>query len=188
MKRIAVFASGNGSNAENLINYFRQNDLADVSLILTDNAKAKVISRAEKLFVPHVVFTDEQLKNGFVLERLKKSKIDFIVLAGFLKMVPNDIIEAFPDKIVNIHPALLPDFGGKGMYGMKVHQAVIDAKKDETGITIHYVNTKYDDGDIIFQTTTDVYPDDTAEDVAEKVHELEQEYFPQIIEELIEEL
>ncbi|MDD4820393.1 MAG: phosphoribosylglycinamide formyltransferase [Flavobacteriales bacterium] len=188
MKRIAVFASGNGSNAENLINYFRENDLADVSLVLTDNPKAKVISRAEKLFVPHVVITPQELSNGSVLERLKKNKIDFVVLAGFLRMVPKNIVEAFKDRIINIHPALLPSYGGKGMYGINVHKAVVDAGENETGITIHYVNENYDDGDIIFQTTTDVYPDDTPEDVAEKVHALEKQYLPQITEELLEEL
>lgn len=188
MKRIAVFASGSGSNAENFINYFRQSDAADISLILSDNKSAKVLQRAEKYGVPHVVFTKEELAGGKVLEKLKRSKIDFIVLAGFLRLVPADIINTYQGRIVNIHPALLPSYGGKGMYGMNVHKAVVEAGEEESGITIHYVNEHYDQGDIIFQARTEVYPDDTPEDVAEKVHALEYQYYPQIVDQLICEL
>ena len=148
MKRIAVFASGSGSNAENFINYFRQNDAADISLVLSDNKSAKVLQRAEKHGVPHAVFTKEELACGKVLEKLKRNKIDFIVLAGFLRLVPADIINSYQGRIVNIHPALLPSYGGKGMYGMNVHKAVVEAGEEESGITIHYVNEHYDQGDI----------------------------------------
>ena len=188
MKRIAVFASGSGSNAENFINYFRQNDAADISLVLSDNKSAKVLQRAEKHGVPHAVFTKEELACGKVLEKLKRNKIDFIVLAGFLRLVPADIINSYQGRIVNIHPALLPSYGGNGMYGMNVHKAVVEAGEEESGITIHYVNEHYDQGDIIFQAHTEIYPDDTPEDVAEKVHALEYQYYPQIVDQLICEL
>lgn len=185
MKRIAVFASGSGTNAENLINYFRQNDGADISLILTDNPKARVLERAAKYSVPTVTFSREELREGKVLDKLVKNKIDFIVLAGFLSLVPRGITEHYQGRIVNIHPALLPAYGGKGMYGMKVHQAVIDAGEEESGITIHYVNENYDDGDIVFQARTEVFGDDTPEDLAERVHALEYKYYPQVVDDLV---
>ncbi len=185
MKRIAVFASGSGTNAENLINYFRQNDGADVSLVLTDNPKARVLERAAKYSVPTVVFSREELREGKVLDKLVKNKIDFIVLAGFLSLVPRGITEHYQERIVNIHPALLPAYGGKGMYGMKVHQAVIDAGEQESGITIHYVNENYDDGDIVFQARTEVFGDDAPEDLAERVHALEYKYYPQVVDDLV---
>lgn len=185
MKRIAVFASGSGTNAENLINYFRQNDGADVSLVLSDNPKARVLERAAKYSVPASAFSREELREGKVLDKLVKNKIDFIVLAGFLSLVPGNIVERYQGRIVNIHPALLPAFGGKGMYGMKVHRAVIDAGEEESGITIHYVNENYDDGDIVFQARTEVYEDDTPEDLAERVHALEYKYYPQIVDDLV---
>lgn len=188
MKRIAVFASGSGSNAENLVKYFADSDLASVSLILSNNPNAKVLDRAKRLGVPSFIFTNKELGSGKVLEKLKGNKIDFIVLAGFLRKVPEGIIENYPDRIVNIHPALLPDYGGKGMYGMRVHEAVVDNEEEETGITIHYVNAEYDEGDIIFQYAVDVDPEDSPADVAAKVHELEYDHFPAIVEELLMDL
>ena len=185
MKRIAVFASGSGSNAENLINYFNDSELADISVIFCNRKEAGVRQRAERHSVPFIYFTPDQLKDGTVLGKLKQYRIDFIVLAGFLLKIPKDLIEAYPDRIVNIHPALLPDYGGKGMYGMRVHEAVVEAGEQETGITIHYVNENYDQGEIIFQATVEVYEDDSPEDVAEKVHELEYKYYPQVVEDLI---
>ena len=185
MKRIAIFASGSGSNAENLINFFKESEIGDVALVLSNKKDAKVLSRAQKHGVPTVVFTPAELKEGKVLERLLRSKIDFIVLAGFLLKIPEEMIEKYPDAIVNIHPALLPKYGGKGMYGMHVHDAVVQAGEEESGITIHYVNENYDQGDIIFQARCEVFPDDTPEDVAEKVHALEYKYFPQVVEDIL---
>ena len=185
MKRIAVFASGSGTNAENLIQYFRQNDGADVSLILTDNPQARVLERAAKYSAPAFAFTREDFRNGRVLDKLRKNKIDFIVLAGFLSLVPASLVEPYRERIVNIHPALLPAYGGKGMYGMNVHRAVIESGEEESGITIHYVNENYDDGDIIFQARTEVYPDDTPEELAERIHALEYKYYPQVVDDLV---
>ena len=185
MKRIAVFASGSGTNAENFINYFHQSDSADIALILSDNPRARVLERAAKYSVPTVVFSREDLHSGKVLDKLEKNKIDFIVLAGFLRLVPAEITRRYEKRIVNIHPALLPAYGGKGMYGMNVHRAVIEAGEQESGITIHYVNEQYDSGDIIFQARTEVLEDDTPEELAERVHALEYKYYPQVVDELV---
>lgn len=182
MTRIAIFASGSGSNAEEITKYFRNTDFAEVALILTNNPEAYVLQRAEKLGVPAVTFTGKELREtDIVLNVLKEYDIDFIVLAGFLLLVPQNLIEAFPDRIVNIHPALLPRYGGKGMYGDRVHQAVCDAGEKESGITIHYVNPLYDEGQIIFQATCPVNEEDTPETVARKVHALEYQHYPQVI-------
>jgi phosphoribosylglycinamide formyltransferase-1 len=185
MNKIAIFASGSGSNAENIINHFEQGNVAKVVLVLSENEKAFVFERALKLNVPSLLFTLEELKNGKVLSILKHYQIDYIILAGFLKLFPASIIEEFPHKIVNIHPALLPKFGGKGMYGSKVHQAVIESHENESGITIHFVNQNYDDGNIIFQAKCPVLKDDSPESLAHRVHELEYKYFPGVIEQLI---
>ena len=186
MKKIAVFASGSGSNAQNLIEFFQKDPIASVVLVLSNNPNAYVLQRAKLLGVDSIVFDKAQLLDPLdVLRQLTNHKVDFIVLAGFLWKFPEHIIKKFEQKVVNIHPALLPNFGGKGMYGMHVHKAVVEAKVKETGITIHHVNAHYDEGAIIFQARCIVDEDDTAEDVAEKIHKLEMEHFPKVIRNLL---
>lgn len=186
MKKIAIFASGSGSNAENIANYFEGKNLVEISLILTNNPSAFVIERAKKMEIPCFVFSKTDFaETDFVLNELLKAGVDWIVLAGFLLKVPQNLLTAFEGRIVNIHPALLPKFGGKGMYGDRVHQAVVDSGETESGITVHYVNEHYDEGAIIFQAKCTVAPEDTADEVAAKVHALEYEYFPKAIEQLI---
>lgn len=185
MKKIAIFASGSGTNAENIVKYFANSETVKVELILSNSSKAYVLERAKKLQVKSCVFNKDDFRNGKVLEILKANKIDFVVLAGFLWLVPSEIIDAFPNKIVNIHPALLPKFGGKGMYGDNVHKAVITEKETESGITIHYVNEHYDEGNIIFQVKCQIDKNDTAEMLAQKIHELEYEHFPEIINKVV---
>lgn len=186
MKKIAVLVSGSGSNAENLVKYFRKGDLARVTVILSNKKDAFALERAHRLGVPSLYFDKNDFYNSpKILETLKEQEIDCIVLAGFLWLVPNDIIEYFSGRIVNIHPALLPKYGGKGMFGMKVHAAVVENGEHETGITIHYVNNNYDEGSIIFQAKADVLPSDSPEMVAEKVHALEYEHFPEVIEKVV---
>ena len=185
-KRIAVFASGNGSNAENLITYFDKSESGRVVLVLTNKADAGVIDRVEKMGILCKVFANDQWKTGeAILKALHEEDIDFIVLAGFLLRIPLNLLHAYPHHIVNIHPALLPKFGGKGMYGDRVHQAVIDAGETHTGITIHYIDEHYDEGSIIFQAECPVYPTDTSSDVAERVHQLEYRYYPDVVEKLL---
>lgn len=185
MKKIIIFASGSGSNAENIISYFSANKEVEFPCILSNKADAYVKVRAEKLGVPFKYFTKEEWKNGDILHFLKEENADLIVLAGFLLKVPEEIIKAFPNKIINIHPSLLPKHGGKGMYGMHVHEAVVADKDKESGISIHYVNENLDEGAIIFQAKAEVKPTDTPEDVAHNVHALEYEYFPKVIESLL---
>lgn len=185
MKKIVVFASGSGTNAENIIKYFQNSATASVVGVFSNNASAKVIDRAQKWHVPSHVFSKQQLNEGDVLQKLQSIQPDLIVLAGFLLKVPQNLIDAYPNKIINIHPALLPKFGGKGMYGMHIHQAVVANKEKETGITIHYVNENYDEGAIIFQTAVVLTSEDTVADVAVKIHELEQRHFPVIIESVL---
>lgn len=189
MKRIAIFASGSGTNAQRIIEHFK--DIADieVSIVLTNNSKAFVLERAAKLKVPSFVFDrDIFYKSNQVHDILREIGIDFIVLAGFLWLIPENILQSWPGRIVNIHPALLPKFGGKGMYGDRVHQAVIEAGEKETGISIHYVNEKYDEGEIIFQEKFEVLPGDTPETIAGRIHELEHKHFPIVIQELLSQL
>jgi len=189
MMKIAIFASGNGTNAERIASYFSKGELARVSLILTNNPEAGVLKRAEKLSVPTVVFSRKEFsKTKDIVNLLKANEIDLVVLAGFLWLVPSNILQAYPDKVVNIHPALLPKYGGKGMYGNHVHEAVIAAGDGQSGITIHFVNEKYDDGNIIFQSKVDVDQSDTADTLADKIHDLEYAHFPVVIEELIQKL
>ncbi|MFH4966645.1 phosphoribosylglycinamide formyltransferase [Gaetbulibacter sp. M240] len=188
MKRIVVFASGGGTNAENLIRYFNGKPNARVVQVLSNNPQAKVLDRAKALEVSAVSFNRVAFSNtDDVLNILKAIKPDLIVLAGFLWKIPENIIKTFPNKLVNIHPALLPKYGGKGMYGMHVHEAVVANKEKETGITIHYVNEHYDEGAVIFQAKCDVLPSDSADDVAAKIHELEMEHFPKVVEGLLKE-
>lgn len=195
-KNVAVLASGSGSNAENIIRFFRENkgDKGDKGfkgnedneeicfpVIVSNKEDAYVHERAKKLGISSYTFKKSDFESGKVLEFLKEQQIDFIILAGFLLKVPENLLRAYPDKIINIHPALLPKFGGKGMYGSHVHEAVVAAKEKESGITIHYVNENYDEGQIIFQAKCEVLPTDTPDDVAEKVHALEYEFFPEVI-------
>jgi len=183
---IAIFASGSGTNAENIFQYFKKQKGAEISLILTNKSDAFVIERAKRLNIPILIFNkDDFYKTRKVLDILLEKKIDLIVLAGFLWLIPNNIIKSFEKRIVNIHPALLPDFGGKGMYGDFVHKKVIETGQTESGITIHYVNEHYDDGDIIFQVKCKVEKDDTPESLAKKVHQLEYEHYPHIIEKIL---
>ncbi len=186
MKRIVIFASGSGSNAENLIRFFHDNSSASVIQVLTNNPRAKVIDRCNRLKVSCICFNRSAFfHTDDVLEILKSKKPDLIVLAGFLWKIPENIISEFPDKIINVHPALLPNYGGKGMYGMHVHRAVIENGETESGISIHYVNEHYDEGALIFQAKCEIDPSDTPETLVEKIHELEMIHFPQVVETLL---
>ncbi len=188
MKRIVIFASGSGSNAENLIEFFHNSDNASVIQVLTNNPHAKVLDRCKKLNVSALSFNRIAFsKSDDVLNILKATQPDLIVLAGFLWKFPEFILKSFHNKVINIHPALLPNYGGKGMYGMNVHSAVVNNKETETGITIHYVNENYDEGAIIFQAKCNVLPTDSAEDVADKIHLLEMEHFPKVTDKLLNE-
>lgn len=185
MKNIVLFASGSGTNAENIIKHFKKTGHGNVLAVFTNNQNAKVIERAKNNLVPTVIFSKEELKTDLFLQKLNDFHPDLIVLAGFLLQFPENIIKSYPNKIINIHPALLPKYGGKGMYGMNVHKAVLENKEKETGITIHYVNENYDEGKIIFQKSVSVQECKTPEEIAEKIHELEQKYFPLVIEKLL---
>ena len=184
MKKIALLASGSGSNAENIVRYFAGKEGWEFPIILSNKAEAYVHARAETLKIPSFTIPKAGFERGDALQLLQQYNIDCIVLAGFLLKVPANLLQAYPDKIINIHPALLPKYGGKGMYGMYVHEAVVAHRETETGVTIHYVNENYDEGRIIFQARCDVLPADTPEMVAAKVHALEYRYFPEIIEQL----
>lgn len=186
MKRIVIFASGSGTNAENLITFFKNSNKASVVQVLTNNPQAKVLERCKKLKVSALSFNKIAFtETDDVLNILKASNPDIIVLAGFLWKFPENILQAFPNKVINVHPALLPKYGGKGMYGMHVHEAVVANNETETGITIHYVNEYYDEGAIIFQAKCEVNSNDSAQDVAAKIHELEMAHFPRVVEQLI---
>ncbi len=186
MKRIVIFASGSGTNAENLIRFFHNSDNASVVQVLTNNPHAKVLDRAKSLKVSALSFNRMAFsKTNDVLHILKASQPDLIVLAGFLWKFPEFILDEFPNKVINVHPALLPKYGGKGMYGMNVHKAVVANNETETGITIHYVNENYDEGAIIFQAKCEVNSNDTPESVAAKIHELEMAHFPKVVEQLL---
>ena len=182
MKRIAILASGSGTNAENIIKYFSNHKEIEVTLVLSNNKEAKVLERATNLGVRSATFNRSDLYNGRAVHDLLTANADWIVLAGFLWKIPEDLIQAFQHKMVNIHPALLPKYGGKGMYGMHVHNAVVANKEKYSGITIHHVNENYDEGAIIFQEKVKVEPSDSPEDVAAKIHTLEYKWFPRIIE------
>lgn len=187
MKHIAIIASGAGTNAENIIRYFSNDNRAKVSLVLSNRSQAKVLERAAALGVDAFFFDRSQFYDtGEVLMMLQRRDTDLLVLAGFLWLVPAAVIEAYRGRIINIHPALLPRFGGKGMYGERVHRAVLDAGCSESGITIHYVNEQYDSGDIIFQARCPVLPDDDMHSLAERVHALEYEHYPAVIGGLID--
>ena len=182
IKKIAIFASGSGSNAENIITHFKGNKDIEFPFILCNKKDAFVHERAKKLGVPSFTFCKQELEDGTILKKLQDNNIDFIVLAGFLLKMPDNIVEAYPRRIVNIHPALLPKYGGKGMYGLHVHEAVVAAHEKESGVTIHYVDNHYDHGNVILQGKCPVAPTDTPEQVQQNVHKPEYEYFPKAIE------
>ena len=186
VKKIAILASGSGSNAENIANYFAGSDYAEVSFIIANNPNAFVLERAKRLGIEAAVVTKaEFMEAEGVIAMLQERGIDFVDLAGFLLLVPQKLIQAYPGKIVNIHPALLPKHGGKGMYGDNVHKAVVASGDTESGITIHLIDEHYDKGTTFFQAKCPVLPTDTYEDVAAKVHALEYEHFPHVIEEIL---
>lgn len=186
MTRIAVFASGAGSNAARIIEYFKNHEKIVVALIVCNNAAAGVLQIAAREKMPSLLIEKEQFFRGDgYVPVLKSHHIDFIVLAGFLWKIPSTLLSAYPNSIINIHPALLPKYGGKGMYGLNVHAAVLASGDKASGITIHYVDEHYDNGDIIFQDTCDVLPSDTPESLAEKIHKLEHKHFPRVIDQVV---
>lgn len=185
MVRIAVFASGSGTNAQRLVEHFSGHPAARVTLIACDQPKAGVLQRAWDLGVPAYLFNGAALRDGHVLRELQGQGIDLVVLAGFLRLVPEALVRAFPRMIVNIHPALLPKYGGKGMYGHQVHEAVIAAGERESGITIHYVNERFDEGEHLFQARCPVLPDDTPDRLAARIHALEHTHYPRVVEEIV---
>lgn len=183
---LAIFASGSGSNAENLVNYFAKDKNIQIKCIISNKTDAFVLERAKKLQIESKVFKKADFEQPEVLlKHLADKNIDYIILAGFLLKIPQDIITKYPNKIINIHPSLLPKYGGKGMYGDNVHKAVIANNEKESGITIHYVNSNYDEGAIIFQATCPIIDSDTDQSLANKIHTLEYEYFPKTIKEIL---
>ncbi|HAD02045.1 MAG TPA: phosphoribosylglycinamide formyltransferase [Porphyromonadaceae bacterium] len=186
MKSLAIFASGSGTNAENIIRYFSNSEFFKVAIVLSNKQGAGVHERAKKLNVPSISFSREAFESGeAILDILKTYQIDFIVLAGFMSKIADNLLAAYPHKIVNIHPALLPKFGGKGMYGMHVHRAVIASGETKSGISIHYIDEHYDEGPIIFQAECPVLADDTPESLCERIHRLEHKWYPEIIEKVL---
>ena len=184
--KIAIFGSGSGTNAENIMQYFNGNLYIEVALVLSNKADAYILERARLHHIPYAVFTKTDFNNTLkLLSLLKEHEVDFIVLAGFLLQIPVNLIHAYPNKIINIHPALLPKYGGKGMYGDRVHEAVIASGDKFSGITIHYIDEHYDSGSIIFQAKCDVLTTDTPNDLATRIHALEYKYFPKVIERTI---
>ena len=186
MKKIAIFASGSGTNAENIVEYFRRETIAEVTVVLSNRPTAGVHERMKRLNVPSLTFSKADFLSGEpIVETLRNYEIDLIVLAGFMNKISEPLLKVYPNQIINIHPALLPKYGGKGMYGMHVHEAVVAAKEKETGITIHYVNEHYDEGTIIFQASCPVLPKETPEMVAQHVHAIEYTYYPKVIKQLL---
>ena len=187
MKNIAIFASGTGSNAVRLYQYFAEKKAEiNVALLVCNKAEAAVVQKMEDFNVPVFILTNKEIESGnTLLQKLEEHQINWIILAGFLRKIPDLIIKRYTNKIINIHPSLLPKYGGKGMYGMNVHKAVVENKEKESGISIHLVNEVYDDGKILFQKSCALSPSDLAEDVAKKVQQLEHDYFPKVVEETI---
>lgn len=187
MKNIAIFASGTGSNAVRLYQYFAEKKAEiNVALLVCNKAEAAVVQKMEDFNVPVFILTNKEVESGnTLLQKLEEHQINWIILAGFLRKIPDLIIKRYTNKIINIHPSLLPKYGGKGMYGMNVHKAVVENKEKESGISIHLVNEVYDDGKILFQKSCALSPSDLAEDVAKKVQQLEHDYFPKVVEETI---
>ena len=186
MKNIAILASGEGTNTERIIRYFAGHPTVNVGVVITNKAEVGVIRRAENLHIPVEFLPASAFKEGKATDLLRQYEIDFIVLAGFLLRIPDDMLQAYPNRIVNIHPSLLPKFGGKGMYGSRVHEAVLAANEPESGITIHYINEHYDEGAIILQAKCPVLTDDTPDSLATRIHQLEYEYYPKVIEQLLD--
>ena len=186
MKKIVIFASGQGTNAENIILHFKKNSLANVVAVFSNKPDAKVLEKAKIHNISTVVFSKEELNSGEVLLKINKYEPDLIVLAGFLLHFPANIVTAYPGKIINIHPALLPKYGGKGMFGKNVHKAILENNEIETGISIHFVNEKYDEGEMIFQKTISIEDCKTVDEIAFKIHKLEQKYFPETIEKILQ--
>ncbi|MDB5111169.1 MAG: purN [Mucilaginibacter sp.] len=188
-KRIAIFASGSGSNAQKIMEHFKRNDEAEVVLVLTNNPQAYVLQRADNFEIPAHIFTRHEFyETDEVIRILKTLQVDLIVLAGFLWLVPLTLLKSFPNKIINLHPALLPKYGGKGMYGDHVHQAILANKEEESGITIHFVNEQFDEGEIIHQSKFKIEPGDTLEMVKFKGQQLEHQHFPKVIESLLKKM
>lgn len=186
MVNIAIFVSGSGSNCENIIRYFQQNNEVNIALVISNKAGAYALTRAKNLNVPSIVLPKAEFNDRTkVLNLMKENKIDFIVLAGFLLIIPDWLIDAYPKRMLNLHPALLPKFGGIGMYGHHVHEAVRKANETETGMTVHWVSNVCDGGEIIAQFRTPITPNDTPNDIADKEHVLEMEHFPQVIESVL---
>jgi phosphoribosylglycinamide formyltransferase 1 len=185
MVRIAILASGSGSNAQRLVEHFKGHALAEVVLVGCDQPKAGVLQRAWDLGVPSYLFNGAQLGDGNVLRELQGQRIDLVVLAGFMRLIPADMVRAYPGRIVNIHPGLLPKYGGKGMHGAHVHKAVIENGEKESGITIHYVNERYDEGEHLLQVKCPVTPNDTPETLADRIHALEHLHYPAEVEKLV---
>lgn len=185
-KRIAIFASGSGSNAQKIMEHFKRSSEAEVVLILTNNPQAYVLQRADNFEIPSHIFTRQEFyETESVIRLLKNLQVDIIVLAGFLWLVPPTLLKAFPNKIINLHPALLPKFGGKGMYGDNVHKAVLEAGEEESGITIHFVDEKFDEGEILHQSRFKIEPGDNLEMIKFKGQQLEHHHFPRVIENLL---
>ena len=185
MKRIAILASGSGSNAENIIIYFSENNEVEVPFVISNRKEVYVHERCKYLGVPSYVYKKADFENGVVTKFLIDNKIDLVVLAGFLLRIPDDMLAAYPNKVINIHPSLLPKYGGKGMYGDNVHKAVVENKETESGITIHFLNDRFDEGEHVAQYRCEVLATDTPEDVAAKVHALEYEWYPKVIENIL---
>lgn len=188
-KRIAIFASGSGSNAQKIMEHFKYHQDAEVSLVLTNNPDAYVLQRADNFEVPsHLFDKHDFFETNEVVALLQRMQIDLIVLAGFLWLVPDNLLEAFPNRIINIHPALLPQYGGKGMYGDRVHKAVLENKESESGITIHFVNERFDEGEIIYQARFKIEKGDTIEMIKFKGQQLEHQYFPKVVENILKKI
>ena len=188
-KRIAIFASGSGSNAQKLMEHFKKHQEAEVVIVLTNNPEAYVIQRADNFEIPtHIFDKHEFIETNDIVNLLKNLQIDLIVLAGFLWLIPNNLLEEFPNQIINIHPALLPKFGGKGMYGDRIHRTILEAGEVENGITIHFVNEKFDEGEIIYQSRFKIGKNDTLETIKFKGQQLEHLHYPRIIENLIQKI
>ena len=185
MKRLSIFVSGNGTNLQRIAEYFANNPEVEIANVVCNNPKAYSIERAKKLGIPLKMITREEFKGEAFVKELQSLDVDLIVLAGFLWKVPEALIKAFPNKIVNIHPALLPKYGGKGFYGEHVHEAVVAAKEAQSGITVHYVNEIYDSGEIILQARVSLDEKETPDSLAAKIHKLEQAYFPVAIEQVL---
>lgn len=188
-KRIAIFASGSGSNAQKLMEYFKKHQEAEVVIVLTNNPEAYVIQRADNFEIPtHIFDKHEFIETNDIVNLLKNLQIDLIVLAGFLWLIPNNLLEEFPNQIINIHPALLPKFGGKGMYGDRIHRTILEAGEVENGITIHFVNEKFDEGEIIYQSRFKIDKNDTLETIKFKGQQLEHLHYPRIVENLVQKI